>query len=71
MSDISYIQGLTGKIRNIVVQSYVQGVTYTHGIPSIHKMFSMALTEAITTVFSLVCSSLAGLTALLIREHKL
>ncbi|KAL9618103.1 MAG: hypothetical protein Q9160_007173 [Pyrenula sp. 1 TL-2023] len=30
MSDIAYVQSLTGKIRDIVVESYVKSITYTH-----------------------------------------
>jgi hypothetical protein len=31
ISDIEYVQSLTGNVRDIVVQSYVRSLTYTHG----------------------------------------
>ncbi|KAH8690581.1 efflux pump antibiotic resistance protein [Talaromyces proteolyticus] len=52
LSDVSYINQLTGNLREIVVSSYVQGLKYTY-------------------VFSLISSTLASISGLMIRNHQL
>lgn len=78
MSDLEYVKGLNGHVRDVVIDSYVHSFTYTHceylprSAPvASPKGFLMVLKSDSWIDTSLGCSVLAFLTVLCMREHDL
>lgn len=78
ISDLEYVKGLDGALREVVVDCYVKSFEYTH---SRSHLFSSRLKSALSDltnkytnpvkVLSIVCSAVATIVAITWREHKL
>lgn len=70
LSDTSYINGLQGHVRDVVVKGYVAGLRYTYRKFS-NSVYSPYLLIDILPVFSLVLSLLGSILAWTVRKHQL
>lgn len=78
ISDLEFVKGLDGGLREVVVECYVKSFEYTHGrfflylrISTLRSAISQTNTLILPIVLSIACSAVATLVAITWNEHKL